>query len=284
MLLLECDHVARAHHSLFLAAALPYANTAHTGMPEATFVFRKFEVSLGLPRAKIGTETKVFVNRKGIDDFVGVHLVVRIPDSLELAECLYQFGSEHFWKHFRLRLAVAVLSRNGTAVFHDEIDSLADKRAIVANSFNGAKIEIDASMNAALAEVPVERAVIAVLFEEFAQIAQIVADFVGRNSGVLPTFPCDWLSGNEGRGAKSRFANLPNELFLLFVVVKLHSRSAGASFETGHHRHCFRVRFFLAFAPEFDQQEALAIRQQCQVFLVKTLFLHIADQAIVDSF
>ena len=63
--------------------------------------------------------------RYGVDDLAGVHLVVRVPDGLELAEGLHQLRPEHLGKQLGARLAVAVLAREGAAVANHQIGGLA---------------------------------------------------------------------------------------------------------------------------------------------------------------
>src|SRR5919108_1173128 len=78
------------------------------------------------------------------------------------------------------------------------------------NAFGRRQIEIDPGMDAALAKMAVERAMISVAVEKIAQVAQISADFLRRNRGVLPALPGIALSRSKGRGAEPRFADLPN--------------------------------------------------------------------------
>ena len=53
----------------------------------------------------------------------------------------------------------------------------------------GEKIEGDAAVDAAVAEMPVERSDEPVLVEQLAEVAQVVADFRGVNRGILPSRP-----------------------------------------------------------------------------------------------
>src|SRR3954454_22984099 len=130
-----------------------------------SFVFRKLEVCLGFPWMEISTESQVLVDRKWIDDLVRIHLVLRIPDGLEFLERLNEFRTEHLGQHLCLRLTVAVLSRNGTTVADYQIRGLADECSVIADAFNGAEVEVDAGMDAALSEVPVQRTAVSMLLE-----------------------------------------------------------------------------------------------------------------------
>src|SRR5215469_5492166 len=138
-----------------------------------TFVFRKFEMRLRFPRFEIRPQAEIFVDGKGINDLAGIHLVPRIPDGLEFAKCLDQFGTEHFRQHFGLRLAVSMLAGYRSAVADDQVGGILDKSAVIANAFDGSEIEVDPCVNTALPKMPIERAPVSVLFQELAQIAEI---------------------------------------------------------------------------------------------------------------
>ena len=58
-------------------------------------------------------------------------------------------------------------------------------------------------MQAALAKVSVEGARVAVLFQQLAEITQIIPHALGRNGGILPAFPGVAHAGDEGGGAQS---------------------------------------------------------------------------------
>src|SRR5579864_7458955 len=143
MLLFERDHVAWAHHAAFLAAAIPYSDAAHGPMPEMAFVFGKFEMRLRLPGIEVGPEAQVLVDGEWIDDFAGIHPVLRVPDRFEFAKRLYQFGTKHLGQHFRLGLSIAVFAGEGAAITDNQIGGILNKRPEVADAFDGAEIEVD---------------------------------------------------------------------------------------------------------------------------------------------
>src|SRR6185437_5469949 len=150
VLFFQRDHVTGTHHAFFFTSAFAYTDAAHGRMPEAAFILGKLEMSLRLPRGKVGAEAQVLVDGEWIDDFIRIHLVLRIPDRLELLECLHEFRPEHFGQHLGLGLSVSVLARNGTTVTDNQIGGLADEGAIVANSFHSTKIKVDARVDTAL--------------------------------------------------------------------------------------------------------------------------------------
>src|SRR5437588_5932938 len=131
VLLLERDHVAGTHHAFFFAAALSYADAAHGGVPEIAFVFRKLEMRLRLPGVEVRPEAQVLVDRKGIDDLVGIHPILWIPDGLELSERLNQLRAEHFGQHLSFGLSISMLSRNGTTVADYQISGFIDECAVI---------------------------------------------------------------------------------------------------------------------------------------------------------
>ena len=100
VLLFQGHHVARTHHAFILPSALANSDATHRAVPKVTFIFRKLEMSFRFPGLEVRSEAQILVNEKWIDDFTRIHLVLRIPDGLELAKCLYQLGTEHFRQHF----------------------------------------------------------------------------------------------------------------------------------------------------------------------------------------
>ena len=140
-------------------------------------------------------------------------------------------------------------------------------------------------MQAALAEVAVERAVVAVPVEQLPQLAQVVAEALGRNGGVLPSFPRVRLVGEPGRRSQARLADLPHPLLLREVVEELHGRRRPVALQLLHQLAGLGVRLLLALPAELHQQPALAVGQQAQVpfDLLHVLGLDVPDQLLVDA-
>src|SRR5215468_5143251 len=248
VLLFKGDHVAGAHDAFVMASAFAYTDTAHGSVPEMTFIFRELEMRLGLPRMKVCSQPQIFINGKGIDDLAGIHFVLRIPDRFEFSEGLYHFGTKHLGQHLCLRLAVTMLSGDGSPVADNQIGGLVDERAKVANSFDGTEVEVDTRVNAALPEVSIERAIVTMLLEQSAQVAQVGTDLLGRNGGVLPTFPRNRLSWHKGRRAKSGLATLTNQFLFALVVIELHGWGARFALQPRHHSSRFGIGFSLVLA------------------------------------
>ena len=80
------------------------------------------------------------------------------------------------------------------------------------------EVEAHLHVNAAVAEVSVERRLIVVFVEQLAQVAQIRPQLLGRDRRIVPAFPPWERSGNGRRGARTRLADLPDGLGLGRVV------------------------------------------------------------------
>ena len=95
VLLLARDHVAGAHRAALGASALAHAHAAQGGSAQAALVLGEAEVGLWLRGCVAGAQAQVLVQPVGIDHLAGVHLPVRVPDGLELAEGLAPARAEH---------------------------------------------------------------------------------------------------------------------------------------------------------------------------------------------
>ncbi len=226
--LLLGHHVARAHGAVLFLAALADADAALGRVGEAPLVVQELEVRLDLGRVVGGAEPEVLARQVGVDHLVGVHLVVGVPDRLELAEGPDQLRPEHLRQERGLRLAVAVLAGDRPAVADDQVARLVQELAEVLHALVGLQLEVDPGVDAALAEVAVERAVVAVLLEQLAEVAEVRADAVGRHGGIFPPLPGVLLAGNAGGRPQARLADLPQVLFLRLVVEQLHRRRVGS--------------------------------------------------------
>src|SRR5439155_5901765 len=95
VLLVARDHVARTHDAAGGVAALADPDAAQGRMLEAPVVVRVREMRPQLRRRVLRPEAEAVCDPAGVDDLAGIHLPVGIPDRLELAEGLDQFGAEH---------------------------------------------------------------------------------------------------------------------------------------------------------------------------------------------
>src|SRR5437868_3727653 len=98
------------------------------------------------------------------------------------------------------------------------------------------EVEVDPCVYASLAEMAVQIPLVAELVEELAELAEVRADVVRRDRGVLPAFPRDLLSRHVRGRAQARAPHSPDLLLVLGVVVELHRRSVGPLVESLHER------------------------------------------------
>src|SRR5205823_5351812 len=99
---------------------------------------------------------------------------------------------------------------------------LLQKRAELFNAVRCFQIEIDASMDAALAEVTVKGTDVAVFVVKSLQIAQIDADTSGRHGRIFPALPVFRLARNMRGRSEPGLAHFPDLLLFVFVVEELH--------------------------------------------------------------
>ena len=175
VLFFQGDHVAGAHGSVIYFAAGSEADAALGGFGEGAAVVDEFEDGLWFRRSVVHAQAQVFGGQVGVEDLMRVHRVGGVPDGFELVEGLHEFGAEHLGQQGAAGLAITVFSGEGAAVADDEVGGAIDEFSVVADSFFGLEVEVDAHVDAAVTEVSVEGAGVVVLVEEGADVAQISA-------------------------------------------------------------------------------------------------------------
>ena len=181
VLLLAGGAVAGAHHAAIGLAACAHPHAALGSAFKGAAVGGKCKVVhrfWGSPRGRGRQIAKVFhrvINANSIGQLAGIHPVIGVPDGFELAKCLDELGAKHFRQQRGAGLSVAVLAGDGTAKAQDQVGSAVKKLAETAQALDAAEVEIDAEMDAALAEVAVKRAAVAVLAHEREEPAQVSA-------------------------------------------------------------------------------------------------------------
>ena len=95
VLFFQGDAVTGAHGFALDPPAFAYAHTTHGGMREIAMIFRKLKVSFRTPGLVISAQAQIFIDAIGLNHLVRVHLVLQIPDGLELAEGLHQLRAKH---------------------------------------------------------------------------------------------------------------------------------------------------------------------------------------------
>ena len=178
---------------------------------------------------------------------------------LEFIERLDQFRPEHLGKKFGASLTVAMFAGKRSAVTHHQIGGLVHELPEARNALLALVVEVRAGMHAGVAEVAVERAVIAELAHQPLQVAQVVAQLLGSDSGVLPAFPAERLAGNMGDHPQARFADDP-DLFGFGGGAQAHVGRRGAPAERLHQAARLGFRLCLRLPAKLRQQPAAARR------------------------
>src|ERR1700722_15290958 len=78
------------------------------------------------------------------------------------------------------------------------------------DAFFGLQIEANAVVDAAVAEVSVERALVVELVEQAAEVAEIGAEFFGSDRGVFPALPVGQFAGDVRSRAQRGLAHFPD--------------------------------------------------------------------------
>src|SRR5437868_2113713 len=154
-----------------------------------------------------------------------------------------------------------MFARDRTAKAHDKIGRLAEKTPPFRDALLGAQTEIPAAMDAAIAKMAVERAVVAIALGERVKLAQIVAGAVGGHRGILPTLPGVGLAGHKGGGAEPCFAHLPDALLRLLIADQFARDGVPLPLEPGDQAFGAGHRLLFAVAAEFGDQPAAALGQ-----------------------
>ena len=177
-----------------------------------------------------------------------------------------------------------MLAGERAAEAHDEVRRLVEERAEALDALARFEVEVDPRVHAAVAEMAVQVAGVAVSVEQLAKLAQVRAELVGRDGRVLPAFPRDRLVRYVRGRAEARLAHRPQHLLLARIVEQLHRRRIRGFRKRRHARARVCVRFVAVRAAELDHQPAVAIRQQLHVLGVQPDRLHVGDQPVVDAF
>src|SRR5205814_9909971 len=133
-----------------------------SGVREAAAVLAVGEVRLHARRPVVDAEPEIRRDRVRLDHLARVHLPVRVPDRLELAEALDELVAEHLRQELRARLPVAVLSGERASEREDEIGRIGEETAPLGDSLSAREVEVPARVDAALAVVAVESAAVLV--------------------------------------------------------------------------------------------------------------------------
>ena len=145
-------------------------------------------------------------------------------------ERLHQFRAKHFRQKFGAGLAVAMFAGERAAVADDEIRGLLRELAVLGDAIFRLQVEVEARVHAAVAEVAVEGTLVTEVTHYLSQVAEIAAQFVGRDRSVFPSFPVKRFAGYMRSGAEAGFANVPHA-FSSRTRIQLHIRRSRATVE-----------------------------------------------------
>ncbi len=198
---------ARAHRGTGRVAALPDPDAAPRGLREVACVVRVGEDGGQVPAGAV--RAQVPVDREGADDHAGVHPVVRIPEALEFPEQPHHLGPVHARQELRAGVPVAVFARVRAAMAHHQVRGLFDEPPEPADARAAQQVEVDADVDATLAEVPVRDAAQAVPLFQLAEVPQVRAEPLGRHGCVLPAGPRLGTVGHAGGDAGAFLADPP---------------------------------------------------------------------------
>src|SRR5690606_11247013 len=104
-----------------------------------------------------------------------------------LPERLHELGAVHARQEFGARLPVAMLSGYRAAVLDHQVGRFFHEAAHRSQACARVQIEGDAAMDAAIAEVAVERRAVAVPVEQRAELAQVIANAGRIDRRILPS-------------------------------------------------------------------------------------------------
>src|SRR5580704_7627346 len=123
-----------------------------------------------------------------------------------------------------------VFAGERSAIADDEVGGFFDELAVFGDAFGRLQIEVEARVDAGMAEVSVERALVAERRHHFAKIAKISAETSRFDGGIFPSFPVERFTGNVRSCAETRLADFPDALGLR-ARVKLHLRGSRVATE-----------------------------------------------------
>src|SRR5439155_16939108 len=133
-------------------------------------------------------------------------------------------------------------------------------------------------MDAALAVVAVQRAVVLVLPGELAQPAQVLTEPLRRDGGILPTFVRVGLARDKSGCSEPRLPHLPALLLLLRIVEELDPLGrVRALLLLSDEIVRLALCLLLVGAAELDHEPAASFGHQLDVLWVKANRFHVLD-------
>ena len=196
------------------ARHLPDARAAVQGLAHVAVVVLERQADAGA--ALRGGPAQVAVEGRGVDEHAGVERAVRVEQGLDVLEDLDRLGAVHQGQELGARAAVAVLAAERAAVLGDQcrrvVHERAQGRAVLLQR------DVEAHVDAAIAEVAERLARDAVRGHEDVEVAQVRAEVRGRNGRVLPAGPALLVVGAAARDSRAVGADGPQRGGLLRVA------------------------------------------------------------------
>ncbi len=206
---------------------------------------------------------------------------------LKARKASHQVFAEHLGEECASGLAVAVFSGEGAAVGEGDVGGAVDELAEIEDAGGGFEVEVEAHVDAALAEVAVHCGGVVVLVDEGVDGAEVAAELRGVDGGVFPALPAGGgfsvRAGDEGGGAEAGLADVPDALGLVGGV-DAGGGVSGKRFHGGHEGAGFGVGFGLSGGAELYDEEAVAGREEFEVFDGFLLAAERVEQIAVDAF
>ena len=205
VLLLACDHVARAHHAALRTAAVADPDAADRGVGEAAAVVRVGEVGLDgrrpVARARSGGSTRSGYGSTTLPGFIlpsGSQIALNSRNaSTSSSPNIFGSSSARDWPSPCSPESEPPSESTRSAASSRKRRQVAMPSALV-------EVEVPAGVDAALAVVAVERALVAVAVGQLLQLAQVLAEALGRDRRVLPALVRVGLAGDERGRAEAR--------------------------------------------------------------------------------
>ncbi|RDI21096.1 hypothetical protein DEU38_11537 [Rhodococcus sp. AG1013] len=195
-----------------------------------------------------------------MNDLARVHPIARIEQGLHLAEAANESLAEHDRQEFAAGLAVTVFAGERAAVADHRAGAVLGEPAVAVHPVGGAEVERDPGVHAPLAEMPIQRSgSVVVPIQEVAEVAEVVAESVGRDRGVLPALVGLGFVRRVRGGAQPGLPRLPH---LLLVGGVVEDPGAVGQVPRGVLDEVARlpVRLVLGVAVHLDQQPRVPVR------------------------
>jgi hypothetical protein len=175
-----------------------------------------------------------------------------------------------------------VLAGQRPAVLEHQVRGLVEERAVLAQAARGQQVEVDAAVDAAVAEVTVDRGAVPVAVHERTEAPQVRPQQRRRHRRVVPSLPVLTLAGDEGGGPAPALADAPELDHLGRAVEQPHRHGRVAAGQSFHALAGVGVALLDRLSAELGHQPPLALGQKRQRRGVHVQPAHVIDQDLVQ--